>query len=848
MRNRRQASRARRSAAVWGITMLRDYQQRAVEAIIATARTGQHALCSMPTGSGKSWVIAELCRVARGRVLVLAHVRELLEQNADKIAKLTDKEIGLYCAGLGEKDASKPITVASVQSLVRANVEPFSAIIVDECFPPGTMIDTPMGKRPIQSLSVGDSVYSYNHKTGGVEEKEVLKTFETAHKDDLYVVRHSLGGIVCTGGHPIFTQRGYIPAAHLTSGDCVLLLDSVDAQSTTKGNTHDYKEKREADKVPVHGGVLHLWKDRNASILQHTQNSKKIGPVLLLRKVWKHWVSQVFIRQLGTQRKNEKEQPDAQSGNKGKGFAFSAKNKPPACVQGRERNRANKTAGGTRSRPWVGDGSCNSNEKKKVAWISDVLQGRCWKCRTKGCHRDRRKKPLFAQNADEGQEKGRPIDWSRVEGVEIHQRGSGCRHFLLPKENLVYNLHVEGNNNYFADGALVHNCHRIPKSKAGQYHAVFSKSPFALIIGLTATPYRLDGGLLTKGEDRLFDSLVYEAKPGELISTGWLSPIVSYRGAAEANLDGVHTRQGEFVAAEVEERFTDIAEDTCRDIVAKSQGRKAVLVFCAGIKHARLIRSTLESMGEAVAYVDGGTPMAERDEELARFASGAARLLVNVDVLTTGYDYPGIDCIAILRATKSAGLYEQMVGRGLRLADGKANCMLLDYGGNIRRHGPIGAVEIAEGKKKGKRLSKTCQSCGAENPLHVRKCEVCLAEFPVQERDLRHFRHAADLDPMARIMERWGVQRVSYARHAKAGKPDSLRVDYYCGFGRRAFEWVCIEHGGFAAQKAERWMARRGAIFHTVTEALAGSGQFIEPKEIVVEKDGRFWKVVECAF
>jgi DNA repair protein RadD len=121
--------------------------------------------------------------------------------------------------------------------------------------------------------------------------------------------------------------------------------------------------------------------------------------------------------------------------------------------------------------------------------------------------------------------------------------------------------------------------------------------------------------------------------------------------------------------------------------------RRSWLVFCASVQHAFHVRDAIRARGFTCETIVGETPGAEREALIHAFKRGDIRCLINANVLTTGFNAPGVDLLAMLRPTMSAGLYVQIVGRGCRVAPGRANCLVLDFAGNIARHGPINAVK-----------------------------------------------------------------------------------------------------------------------------------------------------------
>lgn len=226
----------------------------------------------------------------------------------------------------------------------------------------------------------------------------------------------------------------------------------------------------------------------------------------------------------------------------------------------------------------------------------------------------------------------------------------------------------------------------LEESMYGQFLSAMKANEGLRIVGLTATPFRTGAGPIC-GPERIFQRVVFEAKTAQLIAEGFLCSITNKVAEAEVNTDKVGLRGGEFVESEMQAAF-DVDEKVqaaCAEILDKTQDRHSILVFASGIHHAEQIAELLP--GSAV--VTGETMPIERAETLRRFVAGELRFLVNVDVLTTGFNAKCVDAIAILRATMSPGLFCQMVGRGLRLHDSKTNCLLLDFGGNIARHGSI---------------------------------------------------------------------------------------------------------------------------------------------------------------
>jgi DNA repair protein RadD len=340
-------------------------------------------------------------------------------------------------------------------------------------------------------------------------------------------------------------------------------------------------------------------------------------------------------------------------------------------------------------------------------------------------------------------------------------------------------------------------------------------NPKVRILGLTATPYRLDAGMVC-APDHILNDICYEVGVRELIAAGYLAPIRTKCGREVADLNGVHRRGGEFIESEMAAAMDAITEAACVEFIRLTEDRSSVLVFSSSLDHAGHIVELLKSStAHRVELITGNTPSDERAAYIADFKAKKIKYLVNVNVLTTGFDAPNVDAVVLLRATLSPGLYCQMVGRGLRKAEGKADCIVLDYGNNIIRHGAIDAIEIksktiGEGGG-GEAKQKVCPQCMEAVFVAVSVCPACGYEFP---REARHDMRASSAGILSgEVVDTWyDVIDVDYRIHESRKNPGSLtmRVDYYYSeLLKPKSEWVCIEHEGFAREKASAWWRER---------------------------------------
>ncbi len=416
----------------------------------------------------------------------------------------------------------------------------------------------------------------------------------------------------------------------------------------------------------------------------------------------------------------------------------------------------------------------------------------------------------------------------------------------------IQSIHRRAREIGHTDLVLIDEAHLIPGKSSTMYRrfldALSAINPALKVIGLTATPFRLDSGMLHEGKNAIFTDIAYEAPVRDLIDQGFLSPLVSKQPATRLDVSKVGTRAGDFIArdlaAAVDQEATTRAAVT--EIIEYGKDRKSWLAFCSGVDHARHVAEEFGRQGITCQTIFGDTPKDERDAIIAAFKRGEIRALASMGVLTTGFNAPAVDLIALLRPTQSAGLYVQMVGRGTRLAPGKENCLVLDFAGNVRRHGPIDLVRPKRPGKSGggEAPTKVCPMCESIVALSATECPDCGYEFPARE--VKIAPTAATLPVLSPKASQWlQVSGVSYTRHDKRGGRPSLKVTYSCGLATYS-EWVCFEHKGYARQKAADWWRKRAPglpVPLSVNEAIAQANRLTRPSEISVRSSGRYFEI-----
>jgi DNA repair protein RadD len=246
---------------------------------------------------------------------------------------------------------------------------------------------------------------------------------------------------------------------------------------------------------------------------------------------------------------------------------------------------------------------------------------------------------------------------------------------------------------------IIDECH-VVNPKGGQYEYFLSNVPGLVCVGLTATPYRLKSSgntsvieFLTRIRPAFFKKVIHVTQQSELLEAGFLSPI-QYKRRHEINLNNVVVKGNEYEENSLmrEYRRVRVEDLIIQEIELLEKERKSVLVFTEFIDNLQRIKAKRPD----IHAVTGATPTDERADILERFKTGQIQTLINVGVLTTGFDYPALDSIIVAKATKSLSLWYQIIGRGQRIAEGKDNCLVVDMCGNLGVLGDVQKLEVLE--------------------------------------------------------------------------------------------------------------------------------------------------------
>jgi DNA repair protein RadD len=409
------------------------------------------------------------------------------------------------------------------------------------------------------------------------------------------------------------------------------------------------------------------------------------------------------------------------------------------------------------------------------------------------------------------------------------------------------------------DLCIIDEVHSVSTTESGIYRKLISDlleiNPSMRIIGLSASPYRLGQGMITEGKDAIFTEIIEPVSIEELVFKGHLVPLRSKITDHKLETEGLHKRQGEYIASEMEAKFNtkDNNQAVVNEIINKANNRAHWLIFCSGVAHSEAVAKCFCDFGIVAESLDATHSKSERERKLADFESGKIRALCNVGILTTGYDFPPLDCIAFLRGTASPGLYLQCAVRGMRPYPNKTDCMVLDFAGVVEQHGPITAVRPPpkKGDKVGEAPIKVCDNCQEICALSVRVCPACGEAFPEPIKPALKLSHLDIMGIQGIDLE---VTAWTWKKHISraSGKEMLSCVMYGCLSDPPVTSYYVICHDGFAGERARKNLAEiahkagvnlnyASADLHDIAKQMTEGNP---PKEIQYQKSGKFYTVI----
>ncbi len=412
------------------------------------------------------------------------------------------------------------------------------------------------------------------------------------------------------------------------------------------------------------------------------------------------------------------------------------------------------------------------------------------------------------------------------------------------------------------DVIMIDEAHRVPASGEGKYRKFITgcrkKNKDIRVIGWTATPFRMNCGPICH-KDHILNEVCYEASITDLIRDGFLSPLRTKVGESQPDLKGVKRNSGgDYITKSLMDATggVDVVNAAVTEAVRimNAEERHSAVFFCVSIEHCEAVSAALLTLGITAPSVTSKTSPEKRERIADAFKSGEIRAICNVNVYTEGFNAKCIDCIVLLRPTLSAGLFSQMVGRGLRLHPNKRFCLILDFASCIEEHGPIDMLG------NDRVVLATCRVCRESFSRAVRICPGCGWEIPkrvlekLEAEEAERRLHGAKASAKAILSGApvtLVVDDVFLSRHIKPGSPDSLKVQYRCGLDMHR-EWICLEHPGFAGKKAQAWWHERfsskGIDKGSVEDVVARweSPQLVKDytKTITVKKSGKYTEII----
>lgn len=705
---------------------LREHQLESVDGLKAGIRQGKRnqILCS-PTGSGKSLVGVHLLNecMQKGKKSVFVVERLTL---IDQFSEMLDRyniPHGVIQGDHWRNEPNQLIQVATAQTLSKRGwPSDLALILVDECFPAGTLIDG----TPIENIQTGDLVSSFNHQTGAVENKRVLATMKKQVSTLVQVIFNGGESIICTPEHPFCTNVGYVTACDLS-------------------NKH-YIFKYEVSRTPMSYMWQHLsncakyfWKCKKR------ESESPVLPTMQGKKTRANITGGIRENDAlsGCRKKGGDEGQQSYEGlsNKREDASIAINYWPSTFGSWWQWPSCNSATTDIirRAWGWMGVGvyfpQRNWSKKKR---LSASLQNRYWTSNSENSDRGRWWKSLFSCKTGTGLEKNQATSRIRVESVKVLEQGHYEEHGIRSSNDQrveVFNIEVEGNNNYFAGGVLVHNCHQ---QQADTLKRIAKRD--CITIGLTATPFSRSLG-------KHYSGVVNVTTTNKLTEDGFLCPFRVF-ASKEPDMKGAKVDAfGEWTNKDSTERSMKIVGDVVSEYKKHCDGQQFI-AFGTGIEHCAELRKQFMAAGIVCELHVYKTPKQERIDNMLEFRKPDSYIkgLLSVSALSRGLDVPQVSCIVMCRPLKTSfAEHIQILGRGLRTFPNKEICTVLDLAGNCIRFWDQtqelfenGVHELDMGEKKEKDKPKDiepppprkCPKCFA---VHKRspKCPACGFEYPI---------------------------------------------------------------------------------------------------------------------
>lgn len=615
-----------------GSINLYPYQQRALEALLR----GKNGVLEAPCGSGKTQIGLALIKALGLKTLWLTHTQKLLLQSKQRCEAYFKGDFGTITEG--KANIGRDITFATIQTMSKLDTrlykDAFNVVVVDECFPYYEKVTTKDGAKRICDIEAGDEVLSYNEERKETEWKKVVRKFEKKPTSLVCVKTEGGKKIYCTINHKFFTEKeGWKEAKELNGNDKIL----QDMRETFDEGSRE---------------VLQCGMRKEKPFVDNGEDKQEI--------------------RFG---KNEKEKSYETREVTEKNVQHIEENALEAERAWWKREAVDDIAeefGGSVGKEVLrGNGIRCANEDRKGARVSDMLQDRHRIAVGNGGNRSGREFPLLIGKASAGQEEGRFLAWQRVESVSVQERGSDGTFVGMRGTNIVYNIEVEDNHNYFVDGVLVHNCHHCAgtPTQVHQFYKVVTNCNARYKYGMSATLARGDGlirsvfailgeKLHTITSEEIGDKII-RALHQEFPIT-WKYKMEEYC-AYDGTLD--YAKMIDAIC-NCKARNYQIATNVIKNrVVGKRQ-----LILTARVSHAQELQKLIPNSSLCVGNIK------EKNRDYSNNV-----IIATYALAKEGLDIPDLDVLHLATPTKDKATIVQSVGRIERNTQGKSTPICYDY-------------------------------------------------------------------------------------------------------------------------------------------------------------------------
>jgi superfamily II DNA or RNA helicase len=622
-------------------------QQDALQAML---REKQGLIVRQP-GSGKTQIALAFIATANTPTLVVVHTNDLKQQWQEYAQR------AIPSIKLGNLREPGHLTIATVQTLKRYTLNgdnfwsQWGAIVIDECFVAGTKVDGV----PIEHLRVGDIVTSYNGHDGKLSQNRVSR-LTRMRPSALVRVRVGERVFVCTPNHPFWTSNGWCEAGQLTCGSMVLSSPHEDKSSVLRVSSGSGAQLEDTQ-----GKVGRLSEQRTNILLSRVYAGVPVSGVVSENGADQ---SEVCVAA------DEGAQPDEASGCTREGQQVAQGDRAQASYAWRKRERVATSAEAACGSSWLADRSCHQDESRAPErGLPELLQGGYWQRGSEGGDRSRWLVPSNTRASSSGRQERSVLEWHRVDSVEVLEPTSDGTFGGMCPDGFVYNLEVEGDHTYLADGVVVHNTHH---AAANSWEWVLNVSRAYYRFGFTATERRADG------REPLVQFLVgpvihkqrFESRVPVAIQPVPTDFSFRYRSEWDWNpmLNAI---------ADDRPRNKLIAETAVREM----QEGNSVLVLSRRIKHLQNVRDEIFALaGEGgVVLLTGQLTKKLRKQIVEGFRDGTVKILLATQLADEGLDIPRLNRVLLTWPGKHDGRIIQQVGRALRESPDKTDALIYDF-------------------------------------------------------------------------------------------------------------------------------------------------------------------------